>query len=340
MAKSEKRRNPIDCTMSLGDHLDELRARLILAVLGLLVGTVVSLIFGTRILSFIETPYNMAMRSRIKDTDVPKIQKEALGFARMFFDTLTQQLAADPNAAATLKLDLKQIEVLRNVSAQAVQAWVEETRGETAGKPLPFDRQLKSMAPAEAFMAYMKVSLMSGLILTAPWVFYQIWAFVAAGLYPIERRYVYRAVPFSAALFIIGALFFLFVIARVTLVFFLSFGDVVSVASTWTLQKYISFVTILMLVFGVAFQTPIAVFILVRTGLVSIKTLRRNRKYVILGLAFVSAVATPSPDPFSMLALLLPLYALYELGIILSIFAEKKAKARERERAAAGTTSD
>jgi sec-independent protein translocase protein TatC len=325
--------------MSLGDHLDELRARLILAVLGLFVGTVVSLIFGTQILYFIETPYNMAMRGRIKATDVPQIQKEALGFVRTFFDTLTQQLAADPNKAATLKLDPKQIEVLRNASAQAVQAWVEETHGGTAGKLLPFDRQLRSMGPAEAFIAYMKVSLISGLILTAPWVFYQIWAFVAAGLYPMERRYVYRAVPFSAALFIVGALFFLFVIARGTLAFFLSFGDAVSVASTWTLQKYISFVTILMLVFGVAFQTPIAVFVLVRTGLVSIKTLRSNRKYVILGLAFVSAVATPSPDPFSMLALLIPLYGLYELGIVLSIFAEKKAKAKEQERAA-GTTTD
>jgi sec-independent protein translocase protein TatC len=339
MAKTRRRRNPIDCTMSLGDHLEELRARLILAVLGLFVGTVVSLIFGTRILKFIEIPYEMAVRGRIKATDVPQIQKDMLAFVGTFFDTLTQQLATDPNAS-TLKLDPRQIEVLRKVSAQAVQVWVEETHGGTAGKPLPFDWQLRSMAPAEAFMAYMKVSLISGLILTAPWVFYQIWAFVAAGLYPIERRYVYRAVPFSAGLFIVGALFFLFVIAYFTLVFFLKFGDVVSIASTWTVQKYISFVTILMLVFGIAFQTPIAVFVLVRTGLVSIQTLRNYRKYVILGLAFVSAVATPSPDPFSMLALLIPLYALYELGIVLSIFAAKKARAREKEREAAGTTSD
>jgi len=70
----------------------------------------------------------------------------------------------------------------------------------------------------------------------------------------------------------------------------------VGVASNWTLQQYISFVTIMMLVFGIAFQTPIAVFILVRTGLVSIVTLRNVRKYVLLGMAFVSAVATPSGD--------------------------------------------
>ena len=92
-------------------------------------------------------------------------------------------------------------------------------------------------------MAYMKISLIAGLILTAPWVFYQIWMFVAAGLYPKERQYVYKAIPFSAGLFIVGALFFLFVIAWVTLKFFLMFGDSVGVASHWTLQKYISFVT-------------------------------------------------------------------------------------------------
>lgn len=328
MAKIRKILDPENCTMSLGDHLEELRARLILALLGLILGTVVSLIFGTKILKFIEIPYDAAMRGRIKATEVPQIQKEMLSFVTVFFDTL----ATDPNAAP-IKLDPKQTEALRNVSAQAVKAWVEETYGSHADGPLPFERQLRSLGPAEAFVAYMKISLIAGLILTAPWVFYQIWAFIAAGLYPMERRYVYRAVPFSAALFIVGALFFLFIIARYTLIFFLSFGDAVSVASDWTLQKYVSFVTILMLVFGLAFQTPIAVFILVRTGLVSIQTLRRYRKYVIVGLAFVSAVATPSPDPFSMLALLIPLYALYELGIALSIFAEKKARKKEQQTA-------
>jgi sec-independent protein translocase protein TatC len=339
MAKIRKILDPENCTMSLGDHLEELRARLILALLGLILGTIVCLIFGTQILKFIEIPYDAAMRSRVKATEMPQMQKEMLSFVGAFFDTLANRLANDPNVAAVqleAKLDAKQIEVLRNVSTKAVQTWVEQTYGASSDGPLPFERQLRSLGPAEAFVAYMKISLIAGLILTSPWVFYQMWAFVAAGLYPMERRYVYRAVPFSVALFIIGSLFFLFVIARVTLAFFLSFGDAVSVASDWTLQKYVSFVTILMLVFGVAFQTPIAVFILVRTGLVSLQTLRAYRKYVIVGLAFVSAVATPSPDPFSMLALLIPLYGLYELGIVLAVFAEKKAKKREQEQSAKG----
>jgi sec-independent protein translocase protein TatC len=330
MAKIRRSLDPVNCVMSLGDHLEELRARLILALLGLFVGMVVSLIFGTHILRLIEWPYHKAMGDRaekLQEREVPRVEAEVLSLVDVVFNTLTDRLASDANAPRDL--DPNRVAWIHEVSAQAVKTWVQEKYV----VPRNNDSSLISLAPAEAFMAYMKISLIAGLILTAPWVFYQIWMFIAAGLYPKERQYVYKAVPFSAGLFIIGALFFLFVIAWVTLKFFLLFGDTVGVASQWTLQKYISFVTILMLVFGVAFQTPIAVFILVRTGLVAIRTLREYRKYVLLGLAFVSAVATPSPDPFSMLALLIPLYGLYELGILLSIIAERKTKREKLEAA-------
>jgi sec-independent protein translocase protein TatC len=333
MAKIIRRSlDPVNCVMSLGDHLEELRARLILALMGLVLGVIVSLIFGKQILLVIEWPYNKAIgdrAARLQKADAPRVEAEALALVEAVFGTLTDRLASDPNAPRDL--DPNRVAFLHDVAAQAVQAWV---RGEHT--PAKNDLgSLISLAPAEAFMAYMKIATIAGLILTAPWVFYQIWMFIAAGLYPKERRYVYRAVPFSAGLFIIGALFFLFVIAWVTLKFFLVFGDTVGVASQWTLQKYISFVTVLMLVFGLAFQTPIAVFILVRTGLIAIKTLRVYRKYVLLGLAVVSAVATPSPDPFSMLALLIPLYGLYELGILLAVIADRKAKQEKAQAAQA-----
>jgi len=332
MAKIRRKHlDPESCVMSLGDHLEELRARLILAIMGLIVGMIVSLIFGTQILNILEYPYNRANSARSETrlkADAPRREAEALALVETVFKTLTERLATDPSAPRDL--DPTRVAFLHGVFTQAVKDWVREQHT----VPKSDLGTLVSLGPAEAFMAYMKIALIAGLILTCPWVFYQIWMFVAAGLYPKERHYVYKAIPFSAALFVIGALFFLFVIARVTLAFFLSFGDMVNVASQWTLQKYISFITLLMLVFGLAFQTPIAVFILVRTGLVTIKTLRSYRKYVLLGLAVLSAVATPSPDPISMLALLGPLYALYELGIILSLRAEKKAEQRKAEEAA------
>jgi len=327
MAKIRKILDPENCTMSLGDHLEELRARLILAIMGLTLGAIVAMAFGTRILEFIEKPYVNAMGKWIREKETPRKKAEMTTFVDLFFTTLTASL--DPNAP---QFDPNRVEFLRKVSLDSVDAWSNKAWGAASDTELPTFARLQVLAPADAFIAYMKVSFIAGLILTSPWVFYQLWMFVAAGLYPAERKYVHTAVPFSTALFVIGALFFLFVIAPLTLNFFLGFGDLVGTASNWTLDRYISFVTVLMLVFGIAFQTPIAIFILVRTGLVSIATLRRVRKFVILGMAVGAAIATP-PDVLSMISLLIPLYGLYELGIILALFAEKKNKQKEQQTA-------
>ena len=241
MGKTKKKKDPLNTTMSLGDHLEELRLRLVLALAGLLAGTIVCFCFGTRIVAFIQRPYNELM----------------------------------------------------------------------PGRPLSM------LGPADAFVGYMKISLIAGLILSSPWVFYQVWLFVAAGLYAREKRYVHLAVPFSAALFVAGALFFLYVVAPISLAFFLKFGQLINVTPNWTFQKYVSFVTMLMLVFGLGFQTPLAIFLLAKTGLVSIEALRRSRKYVFLGVFIVAAVATP-PDAVSQVTLAIPLYGLFELGILLS----------------------
>ena len=190
---------------------------------------------------------------------------------------------------------------------------------------VPDKVSLIALAPADPFVVYMKIGLISGLIISSPWVFYQLWMFVAAGLYVKEKRYVRMAVPFSAALFVAGALFFLRVVAPISLRFFLRFGKFVGVEASWTLQKYISFVTMLMLVFGLGFQTPIAIFFLNRTGLVSIRALKRSRKYVLLGVFIVAAMATP-PDVISQITLAIPLYALFELGILLSHLAKRRKK--------------
>jgi len=249
MGKTKKKRDPLNSTMSLGDHIDELRLRLVLALVGLVAGTIVCFCFGSRVVAFIQRPYNELM----------------------------------PN------------------------------------------RPLSMLGPSDAFVGYMKISLVAGLILSSPWVFYQMWLFVASGLYAKEKRYVHLAVPFSAALFVAGALFFLYVVAPISLTFFLKFGKFINVAPNWTFQKYVSFITTLMLVFGLGFQTPIAIFILTKTGLVSVGALKRSRKYVLLGVFIIAAVATP-PDPVSQVTLALPLYGLFELGILLGYLTKRGKK--------------
>ncbi len=190
------------------------------------------------------------------------------------------------------------------------------------------DARLQTLAPADGIISYIKIALISGLILSSPWVFYQLWMFVAAGLYPHEKRYVHLAAPFSTSLFVIGALFFVLVVAPLTLKFLVGFNkNILGVSSNFTFANYISFITMLMLVFGIAFQTPIAIFFLYKTGLVSIEALRRSRKFVILGIVIIAAMATP-PDVVSQVTLAIPLYGLFEVGILLSWFAERRKRAQ------------
>jgi sec-independent protein translocase protein TatC len=133
------------------------------------------------------------------------------------------------------------------------------------------------------------------------------------------------AVPFSVILFITGALFFVFVIAPVTLKFLVIFNrDFLGVDSNYTFPNYVSFIAIMMLVFGIAFQTPIAIYFLNKTGLVSIQAMHNSRRFVILGIVVVAAAATPGSDMFSLFSLAIPLYLLFELGILLSYFGNRR----------------
>jgi sec-independent protein translocase protein TatC len=190
------------------------------------------------------------------------------------------------------------------------------------------DATLQTLAPAQGIASYMRISLITGLLVSSPWVFYHLWMFVAAGLYPHERRYVYVAVPFSVALFITGALFFMFVVARLSLAFLIKFDVWLGLKPTWTFPKYVTFVSLLMLVFGVAFQTPLVIFVLNRAGLVSLDRLRSSRKYVLLAMFVIAAVVTP-PDFISQVTLAVPLYLLFELGILLSSISKRKSRSQQ-----------
>jgi len=337
MAKNKKKKkhipdDPLDTTMSLGDHLEELRARLILAIIGLVVGAVLCLFFGRRIIHFIERPYLKVMEEHSQSKVKIKLKEESSHhpstyFIDVFSDDLLEALK-DPNAPT---IDPNAVKFAYKIYSETLAKLADDPNYISAVAEERYsdsENQLRSLGPADPFVAFMKITLISGLIVSSPWVFYQLWMFVAAGLYAHERRYVHTAVPFSTALFVTGALFFLFLIAPLCLKFFLNFGEFIGVSAIWTFDKYISFVTLLMLVFGVAFQTPIAIFVLNRTGLVSIESFKKSRKYVIIIIFAIAAFATP-PDVISQISLAIPLYALFELGILLSWIAERKKKSQE-----------
>lgn len=311
--------------MSFGDHLEELRNCLIRALVGFFVGAVFSFGFGKEILGIVCLPL----------------------------------LRAQAAAGLTPNLQV--------------------------------------LAPTAAFTAYLKIGLLSGLIVSMPWVLAQIWRFVASGLYTHERRFVRMLVPSSMGLFVLGVLFLYFVVLPIILGFFIRFnqsfgsfdlpvpvslvspqttppdteispgpprlpvlmeapidaepGDMwydrttnrlmlqtesgvrssflepgatsATMQSQFAIDYYVSFVLVLALAFGIAFETPIVVLFLAWSRLVSTSTMARGRRYVLLGTIVVAAILTP-PDVISQLLLAIPIYLLFELGILIARTTERK----------------
>ncbi len=169
----------------------------------------------------------------------------------------------------------------------------------------------------EAFMIWMKAGLIAGVVLSSPWVFLQIWNFVAAGLYPNERRYVHVFLPFSIGLFLLGAaVAYLFVFDKV-LGFLFDFNDWLGMKIDPRMSEWLGMVLWLPIGFGVSFQLPLVMLFIERIGIVSVKTYTTNWRIAIIGIFLLSGLLAPSPDPYSMCLMAVPLTVLYFGGILL-----------------------
>ncbi len=190
---------------------------------------------------------------------------------------------------------------------------------------MPSGSTLIFTSVAEAFFTYMKVAFIAGLMLASPFVLFQVWAFVAPGLYRHEKRYV---VPFVAAgsfFFVLGILFAYFIAIPVGFQFFLGYAtDFIKPMPS--MKEYLSFSIKFLLAFGLVFEFPVILVLLARIGVIDAKTMARYRKYAILLIFVFSALITP-PDVISQLLMAIPLMGLYELSIFLSKIFGKKAKA-------------
>ncbi|NWG02507.1 MAG: twin-arginine translocase subunit TatC [Syntrophaceae bacterium] len=195
---------------------------------------------------------------------------------------------------------------------------------------MPQGGSLVFISVAEAFFTYMKVSFIAGIILTSPFVLYQIWAFVAPGLYQKEKKYVIPLILSGSFFFILGVLFGYFVAIPVGFKFLLGYAtDFIKPLPS--MKEYLSFSVKFLLAFGLVFEFPVVLVILARIGVVDAKTLARNRKYAILLIFIFAAVMTP-PDIISQVLMALPLMGLYELSILFSkIFGKKSISAPSEE---------
>ena len=228
--------------MSFADHIEELRGRLIKALIGVALASVICLRFGDAILAFIRQPLAAALRE------------------------------------------------------------------------YKYPNDLNILSPVEYFSIYVRVGLICGVMLASPWVLYQIWSFVAAGLHKHEKKWVLLFGPASLILFVAGLACLYYAVLPLTLRFFLKFSQGMATPMfTWSL--YVSMVLSFALGFGIGFQTPLVVIFLAISGLVPVSQLKRMRKFIIIGVLTLAAILTP-PDWQSQVLLALPMLGLFELGLL------------------------
>jgi sec-independent protein translocase protein TatC len=189
---------------------------------------------------------------------------------------------------------------------------------------LPMGGQMIATGVTTPFFVPMKVAMMAAFLISLPHTLYQVWAFVAPGLYTHEKKFMIPMIIFSSFLFLLGMSFAYF------LVFPVVFGFIVGtapegVAVMTDIGNYLDFVMTLFFAFGLAFEVPIAVVMTVRFGWVGIAALRDARGYVVVGAFVIGAIFTP-PDIISQFMLAVPMWLLYELGIIVAIFTKQKAE--------------
>jgi sec-independent protein translocase protein TatC len=311
-----------DTRMSFGDHLEELRTHLWRAIWGFLVALAISFIPGWYVLEFIAAPVEQEIQ-RFYDQRVERVAKKL----REGNDQFTElNLSKEPQ-----KVDVKVGELATALGVKLPEG-TQEDRWVTIDmrvRPLEMAIELSkaqqvvgrrpglsTLGPMEAFMAYIKVCFVVGFVLGSPWIFYQIWSFVAAGLYPHEKRLVHVYLPVSIILFAAGAVLCQFTVIPKALEALLWFNYWLNLEPDLRFNEWLGFAILLPVIFGLSFQLPMVMLFLERLGIVDLPWFKKNWKLAIFLIHAFAAVATPA-DVFSMESLALTMCALYGLGMLL-----------------------
>jgi sec-independent protein translocase protein TatC len=185
--------------------------------------------------------------------------------------------------------------------------------------------QIIFTAPTEGFMLYMKMAFFAGIFLAAPFILYQIWSFIAPGLYPHERAYAMPFILFGSLFFVLGGAFGHYVLFPMTFEFLGQYGGK-DMTFMPKVSEYFSFYSWFLLGLGAVFQLPVLIFVLARIGLVTAGFLLRHFKYAFLASFVISAVITPSGDMVTQSALAIPMLGLYGIGILVALLFGKPRK--------------
>jgi sec-independent protein translocase protein TatC len=320
-----------DSRMSFGDHLEELRWHLIRAILGAMVILVGVFILdaigwyfelpigaGLPVMHFISRPVEKELlyfyQERIKRVNKMREMTQAPDEAWKEITLVipTQPLREGLHLAPGQGAEDEAIALRVKMNSQEVAGKVAKEQLELLRPPL-----LSTLSITEGFMVYMKVSLVLGVVIGSPWIFWQLWSFVAAGLYPQEKRWVYLYGPFSLFLFLGGVVLCEWIVIPAAVHYLLGFNEWLGMEPDLRLNEWLSFALLTPLVFGIAFQTPLVMLFLHKLGIVDVAVFQSHWRIAMFALTLVAALLAASPDAFSMLAMYIPLAGLYWLGILL-----------------------
>jgi len=348
--------------MSFGDHIEELRTHLLRAIYGFIIAFVIACFIWQPVVEFITHPVEVALKKYWRiyyQRKAAEIRQETGHGGRLnslppIRVTMAIQTNALANALAKLK-DGKRPEempfdirpgVMELIDILEIPGLIDPRDRSDNGSwvsfqakiqnPAPFVVQqkivetfvapmtLKTMSAPEAFIVYFKVCAFVGLVLGGPWVLWQLWSFVAVGLYPQEKKYVYSYFPISVGLFLAGVVACEIFVIPQAIEALLWFNSYLNIQPDFRLNEWLTFALLMPLVFGVCFQTPLVMLLLNRIGLVSVQAYRKGRRYAIFFLAIFATLVLPSPDVWSMLALTVTLCLFYEVGIWMCLWSPEK----------------
>jgi sec-independent protein translocase protein TatC len=311
-------------SMSFGDHLEALRKSLIWAFIWLGIGMAIGLPMATWATNYIQTPLKAALKEYYQKKCFDDIEEKTgkpvpEDFRQWITDNelYRQDVVVDIDDLKAALADSTDDEVtsLAN-TATSINKTPNLDRLRWIAMYLPIQTNTEALGMQEPFMIWLKAGFVLGFVIASPGIFYALWSFVAAGLYPHERRYVYVFLPLSVGLFVGGAALAFFVIFRFVIDFLLKFNDSMGINAAPRLTDYMSFAVMLPLGFGIAFQLPLVMLVLERLGITSIQLYLSQWRSAVLIIAFVSMILTPA-EPTSMMGMCIPLVGLYFLGIVL-----------------------
>lgn len=191
-----------------------------------------------------------------------------------------------------------------------------------------YQLKLQNLRPFGQPILYFKLIFIAGLILGIPWILYQLWKFIAPGLYQNERKWLIAIITSSTFAFICGVMFAYFVMLPSMISFAASFGSK-AIENIIDVNEYISFFTTIVLASGLIFELPILSFILTKIGIINSRFLRKYWRHSIIVILILAAIITPTPDPVNQMVFAFPLIILYEISILVSKIVEKTKKKKE-----------